>query len=126
MAFEASDKQKFTNLPPMRQHQRGLDRAAMKKDPLKMPGGAGGGEDMGGGMDESPEETVAAHGPANVVHVTHDHAAGKHHVHSEHEDGHATESDHETPEAAHDHGKALAMGAATEPGEGEMEGSEYE
>ncbi len=125
MAFEASDKQKFTNLPPMRQHQRGLDRAAKMKDPLKMPGGGGA---MGepDGDEESPEETVAAHGPATHVDIEHDHEAGKHHVHSVHKDMHETESDHQTPEAAHDHGKALAMGDATEPGESEMDGAEYE
>lgn len=41
MAHSASDGRKFTNLPPMKAHQRGLDAkaaAAKKIDPLQMPG----------------------------------------------------------------------------------------
>lgn len=125
----ARDGKMFSGRQAMLSHDRKLPPtgAAKKIDPLKMPGSANGGE-MGeepGG--ESPEAVVAEHGPANAVHVTHDHAANKHHVHSEHEDGHATESDHGSADEAHDHAKALATDSAA-PGEGGgmMDDAEYE
>lgn len=125
MAHEASDGQKFTNLPPMKAHQRGLDAKMGKKDPLKMPGGDEG--DMGEGEDAAG--VVKEHGPAIEVNITHDHMAGKHSVHSKHEDGHEHHSDHPDAEAAGEHGKDLGMPAEDE-GEGEneheMQGAEFE
>jgi hypothetical protein len=125
----ARDGKMFSGRQAMLSHERKLPPmggggGGMKKDPLKMPG-QGGGADEGMG-EESPEETVAAHGPANVVHITHDHAAGKHHVHSEHEDGHATESDHGSADEASDRGKALASEGAPAEDDGAMEGAEFE
>jgi hypothetical protein len=126
MAHTASDGRSFTNLPPMRQHQRGLDSKS-KVDPLKMPG-QGGGEEGGGAED--PAAVVAEHGPAIEVHVSHDRSANKHHVHSEHEDGHATESDHGSSDEAHDHAKALSSdgdGDGDEQSMGGMDdGAQYE
>lgn len=58
------------------------------------------------GMEGHP--VVAAHGKATEVHIHHDHAAGKHHVHSKHEDGHNNLSEHESPEEAHEEGGKLS------------------
>jgi hypothetical protein len=43
MAYKASDGQGFTNLPPMKAHQRSLDArgGAKKSDVLRMPGESG-------------------------------------------------------------------------------------
>src|SRR5271156_5909848 len=78
-------------------------------------------EQMGG----EPEDGAAIaeqHGPATEVHVMHEHEMGAHHVMSQHPDGHMHESDHESAEAAHEHGKKLAMGG----GEGHSEEPEGE
>lgn len=122
MAHMASDGSKYTNLPPMKAHQRSLDaKAGGKVDPLKMPG-AGGGQEMG---SEDPASVVAEHGPATEVHMMHDHEGGKHHVHSKHADGHETDSEHGSADEAHEHGKALASGGGEDEG-GMMDGGEYE
>lgn len=113
----AIDGKQFSGRQAMLSHNRKLPPmgGGMKKgDPLKMPGMGGGADDSMGGGAEDPAAVVAEHGPANEIHVSHDRAANKHHVHSEHEDGHQTESDHASSDEAHDHGKALAM----DPGEG--------
>ena len=57
---------------------------------------------------EQPQQVVAQHGKAHTVHVAHDHKANKHKVVSTHEDGHVHESDHGSPQEAHDAGKQLA------------------
>lgn len=68
---------------------------------------------------QSPEQNDAAepedgaqmaemHGPATEVHIQHEHEMGVHHVMSTHPDGHMHESDHESAEMAHEHGKKLA------------------
>jgi hypothetical protein len=63
---------------------------------------------------ETPESTVASHGPAHTVHYSHDHDNGTHTVSSEHEDGHVTESSHGSTAEAHAHGGALAYEAGGE------------
>jgi hypothetical protein len=74
------------------------------------------------GGEESPESVVAAHGPANEVNITHDHAMGMHSVHSMHADGHEHQSEHGSVEEAHEHAKNLAMDDANnERPEGEEE-----
>lgn len=125
----AMDGKQFSGRQAMLSHNRKLPPAGggMKKsDPLKMPGMGGGDDGQGGGED--PAAVVAEHGPANEVHVSHDRSAGKHHVHSEHEDGHQTESDHASSDEAHDHGKALAADPGEGGGEqmGGIDGAEYE
>ena len=60
---------------------------------------------------EGAEEThpvVAAHGKAVHVHIHHDHAANKHHVESDHEDGHKNMTEHQSPQEAHEEGGRLA------------------
>jgi hypothetical protein len=125
---QARDGKMFSSRQAMLSHERKLPAAGggMKKvDPLQMPGAGGGGDEMGGGSD--PAQVVAEHGPANDVHVTHDHAANKHHVSSTHEDGHQDESDHGSVEEAHDHAKALAMPADDSQQQGDgTEGAEFE
>ena len=59
------------------------------------------------GMNEPPEAVVAKHGPATSVHITHDHAAKKHHVTSTHADGHVHNSDHASAQEANDAGSQL-------------------
>lgn len=53
---------------------------------------------MGGGADDSQSNP---HGPAHAIHITHDHAAGTHHVHAMHPDGHEEHTDHATAQEAH-------------------------
>lgn len=57
---------------------------------------------------ENPQEVVAEHGPAHSVHIHHDHENKKHKVVSHHADGHMHESEHGTPDEAHEHGKQLS------------------
>lgn len=74
---------------------------------------------------EEIKGVVAEHGPAHEVHVAHDHAGKRSHVHSVHEDGMEHHADHEGDghvEAAHEHaGHAAGVteGEQEEDGEGE-------
>jgi hypothetical protein len=61
-------------------------------------------------MQEDPKAVAAQHGPANTVHIAHDHKAKKHHVISTHADGHVHESEHASAKEAHDAASALAGG----------------
>lgn len=87
-------------------------------DPLKQP-------TDGGGDSEDPGQVVAEHGPANEVHMMHDHAAGMHTVDSVHEDGHAHHSEHGSAGEAHDHAKRLSEPAA-DGGQSTGDEPEYE
>jgi uncharacterized protein YwqG len=65
------------------------------------------------GAEEGKDEqemhpVVAEHGKAHKVHIHHDHARGKHHVTTMHEDGHVNESDHASAQEAHGEGAKLA------------------
>lgn len=63
-----------------------------------------------GRENTDPKQVVAEHGPANTVHVAHDHKAKKHHVVSTHESGHVHQSDHANAADAHSHAAELAGG----------------
>lgn len=77
--------------------------------------------------EQEVHPVVQQHGKAHSVHITHDHAANKHHVKSEHEDGHINESDHETPEEAHEQGGKLANVSLKKTGEaGDQQGAASE
>jgi hypothetical protein len=65
-------------------------------------------DEMQGQEPEDGAEIAQQHGPATDVSMHHEHEIGVHHVTSEHPDGHHHESDHESAEAAHEHGKKLA------------------
>lgn len=56
------------------------------------------------GEGEDIQSIVAQHGPAEEVHIEHDHAAGKHKVTSHH-GGHKHVAEHATAEEAHEHAK---------------------
>ena len=122
----ASDGKKFTNRPPMMQHERSLSQAGgagtglmEKTDPLKQPGE--------GEMGEEDGSAVAAeHGPAHEVHMMHHHEEGRHEVHSMHPDGHEHHSEHGSVEEAHEHGKKLAGGGMEERGEPDGDEAEPE
>lgn len=58
--------------------------------------------------NQSSHPVVAEHGKAHTVHIKHDHAAGKHHVHSTHDDGHENMSEHGSAQEAHEEGGRLA------------------
>lgn len=60
--------------------------------------------------EENTEEhpVVKKHGKAHSIHIKHDHVAKKHHVMSQHEDGHTNESDHPTADEAHAEASKLA------------------
>jgi hypothetical protein len=127
----ARDGKMFSGRQAMLSHERKLPAmggggGAKKLNPLQMPGqggGQGGEEPQSGELD--PSAVVAEHGPANDVHITHDHAAGKHHVTSTHEDGHVHESEHASAEEAGEHAKMLGSGGGEEQPD-ELEGAEYE
>ena len=131
MAFMASDGKKFTNRPPMKQHEASLARKSMaggagiaeRTDPLAQPGGE---EDAGEHTPEEAAQTVAEHGPAHEVHMTHDHESGQHHVHTMHPDGHEHHSDHASMEEAHEHAKHLSEPAGEEDEHQETDGDEAE
>ena len=116
MAHMASDGKKFTNRPQMKQHERSIGQMSAKSeaggagtqqmDPLQQPGQEQGSED--------PSQVAAEHGPAQEVHMMHDHEGGQHHVMSMHPDGHQHESHHGSVEEAHEHAKKLAGAGAME------------
>jgi hypothetical protein len=63
------------------------------------------------GQDEQLESQTAPDmgmggAQAREIHITHDHAAGRHHVHTVNDDGTEMHSDHATPEEAHMAGAA--------------------
>ena len=133
MAHMATDGKKFTNRPPMQQHNRSLERGAMKSqaggagmaqsappDPTAQPG-------MGepDGDEQAPEQVAAEHGPATDVMIHHEHEGGQHEVHSMHPDGHEHKSMHGSAEEAHEHAKKLA-GGGMEPEEDGGQEAEYE
>lgn len=125
MAYEATDGKKFTNRPPMMSHNRSMAAkssaggAGQQVDPLAQPS-------EGEGMEQDGKQVAMEHGPANEVHMQHDHAAGEHHVHSMHPDGHEHHSDHGSAEEAHEHGKDLASDGGGEMGGGDCGGMEAE
>lgn len=106
MAFKAKDGSRHTN----RNTMVAADARFDSKQPIKKIGGGGGrqaagdsgmlGEpEDGQGADEQDGAALAAeHGPAEVLEVTH---RGGHHVHAEHPDGHAHDTEHESAGAAH-------------------------
>ena len=108
-------------------HNRSLDRMQSKSeaggagiaemDPLQQPGEQGG---------EDPSQVAQEHGPAQEVHMMHDHEGGQHHVMSMHPDGHQHESMHGSVEEAHEHGKKLAGGGMEEHHEPDGDEPEYE
>jgi len=131
MAFQSSDGQKFTNRPPMRQHEKSMMAKksmaggagiAERTDPLEQPAGE---SDGGEHTPEEAAQTVEEHGPASEVHMTHDHEAGMHHVQTMHPDGHEHHSDHGSMEEAHEHAKHLSQPAGEEQHE-EPDGDEPE
>ncbi len=124
MAFAASDGKRFTNKPPMMAHERSAARnaggakVAERNDPLEQPAGDGGSEDG--------SQVAQEHGPAQEVHMMHDHEGGMHHVHSMHPDGHTHQSEHGSVEEAHEHAKKLAGGGMEHEDHDGMDEAEYE
>ena len=131
MAYESKDKSfRSTNKAPMMAHERSMSRKSeaggvATADPLAQPGDGSGGE-MG---QDDPAAIAQQHGPAQEVHVMHDHEGAQHHVMSMHPDGHRHESVHGSVDEAHEHGKKLAgggMGQHEEPDGDEEAQPEYE
>ena len=138
MAYESSDKKKFTNRAPMQQHERSLSRMSGKSeaggagggmekaDPLQQPGA----EEMGGGED--PHQVMEEHGPAMQTHTEHppEGQEGPHMAHSMHPDGHEHHSEHADGKAAHEHAMCLSghcdHGKEGNMGEEDGEEAEYE
>lgn len=126
MAFDGGGGFKSTNRAPAMAHKRSMERKSMaggagmaeKSDPLAQPDGG----DMG---QEDGSQVAEEHGPAQEVHVMHNHEAGEHEVHSSHPDGHSHSSMHGSAEEAHEQGKKLA-GAGAEHEESMGDEPEYE
>ena len=76
-------------------------------------------------MEEEGDE-ASQHGPAHEIHVMHDHAAGRHHVHSVHSDGFQSHSDHPSAHHAHHHAAKMAGVNLPEPEEHAEPGDEEE
>jgi hypothetical protein len=113
----------------MRAHERSVTRmagkpegVAEKVDPLAQPVGEPDGDEQDGAA------IAEAHGPAQEVHLMHDHEGEIHEVHSVHPDGHTHMSSHHKSAAeAHDHAKKLAGGESSmEHGEPDGDEAEYE
>lgn len=131
MAFQSSDGKKFTNRPPMMQHNKSLERGAQKSqgggagvmtDPTAQPG-------MGGDMEqggEDPHAVMEQHGPAMQTHTEHppEGQEGPHMAHSMHPDGHDHRSEHGDGKSAHQH--AMCLSGHCDCGGGESEGGEHE
>lgn len=99
--FEAKDGKKFGNAFRQKKYDS-VHAGAEKKEPTAAEP-----------TEEKQEEkgqhpVVQAHGKAHKVEITHDHEAGKHHVHSRHEDGHDNLSEHGSAQEAHEEGGKLA------------------
>jgi len=60
-------------------------------------------EEVHPGIHDEVKQMAAEHGPAQEVHITHDHEGGMHHVHSVHADGMEHHSDHASADEAHMH-----------------------
>ena len=106
MAFKAKDGSSHTNRDTMKR----ADASHMAKQPSPAAGVMEHGEPDGDEGMGAPDvhSVVDQHGPAQEVHVQHDHASGRHHVMSMHQDGHQHESDHASAGEAHDAGKCLS------------------
>lgn len=113
MAHMATDGKKFTNRPPMMQHERSLSRMKEKSaaggvgtmDPLKQPSEDGSGGEMG---NDDPHAVVAEHGPAMETHTQHPEGEGPHIAMSMHPDGHEHRSEHKDGKSAHEHAMCLS------------------
>ena len=127
MAFMAKDGKKSTNRAPMMAHNRSLSRMEGRSegggvstaDPLAQPGDGG---EMG---NDDPGQVAQEHGPAEQVHMMHNHEAGEHHVHSMHPDGHEHHSMHGSVDEAHEHAKKLAGGGEHEEPDGDEQQPEF-
>lgn len=111
MAHKAKDGKEFTNASQMRQH----DARNAEKAPAPHAQRGEAASEMGEEEGRAPQEVVDAHGPAHEITITHPkEGKGKHTVSSKHPDGHQHESEHETPEEAHQAGATLG-GVEPEP-----------
>lgn len=94
--------------------------------PEKIDGSKMMNEGKGGPNDVSSmpiHQVVEEHGPAEDVHIHHDHEEGQHHVHSVHGEKHH-HSDHESVDEAHDHAQqasGMSDGAEEESPDNEEE-----
>lgn len=113
MAFKAKDGKNFGNRQKMQAYDE-REPKAEAKEPESEPAD-----------DQSIEEVVAQHGPADKVEIEHDHEGGHHKVTSHH-GGHKHHSAHGSAAEAHMHGaKAAGLEEANESPEfeaGEQEG----
>ena len=98
--FETNDGHKFTNAVAWRQHKASLDQRK----------GAG----ATAQDEEDGKQFAAEHGPAQEIHIQHDHEMGTHRVRSIHQDGEEHNSEHETAEGAHETAKNLGTGEHSE------------
>jgi hypothetical protein len=74
-------------------------------------------------VPDDVKSDAQAHGAASKVTVTHDHAAGRHMVTSQHKDGHLHTSEHKTAGAAH--ASARHLGGVMPKAAPEPEDDEY-
>jgi len=113
---EPKAKDKFAGKGPNRPAQPKASKAHEAKESPDFEAGEQEGAQEG---VETPENVVAQHGKATSVHIKHDHVANKHHVTSMHEDGHVHESDHATPQEAHQAAATLGGEPAAQQAESE-------
>lgn len=106
MSFKSKNGNTYGSAYVARRHDRHHDETVAQES--KEPKQVEAGEKEGVQDNSSKNQVVAEHGRARKVIINHDHEAHKHHVTSQHEDGHTHESEHDNPEAAHAEGNALA------------------
>lgn len=116
--FESKNGKKYGSAYVAKRHDTAHDEANSKHE-AKESKSFEKGEQEGASEGMDQHEVVKAHGPAVKIVTTHDHEAHKHHVMSHHKDGHVNESDHETPEEAHEEGGKLANISLKKSGEAE-------
>lgn len=122
-AAEPKQKDKFAGKGPNRPAQSKAPKEPKSHEENETPEFEAGEQEGAKEGVETPENVVAQHGKATSVHIKHDHVANKHHVTSMHEDGHVHESDHATPQEAHQAASQLGGEPAAAQAENES-GSE--
>jgi hypothetical protein len=99
MAYEDSQKNRFTNRDAMKSSEAKLKAKGPSAAPPQADGYSD--EEQGPAPAQDGAALASQHGPAQEVHITHDHASGAHSVHVVHPDMHEHESQHGSAAEAH-------------------------
>ena len=101
MAFQDSGGNKFTNHSAMKSSEAKLKAKGPSAAPPQADGYSEDGMEQGPAPAQDGAAMAQQHGPAQEIHMTHDHASGAHSVHVVHPDMHEHESQHGSAAEAH-------------------------